>query len=233
MQTSLFKEMDLKEDILLPPPKTKFESKFLNGSEFLSNADLLSFIIKGSNSDSLAEKLLSGARNSLNSIARMSVVELSNSYGLSKKQACSIVAAFELNRRRNLEISLKSKITTSKAAQDILKPLIGDSHYEIFYILLLNRANFVIGHKKVSDGGITGTVVDIRRLFKYALEGNATSIIIGHNHPSGNILPSEADRILTRKIKAAGELLDIAVLDHIIITSAEGSYYSFADEGFG
>lgn len=141
------------------------------------------------------------------------------------------VSEVEINYRNKVKPSERVKISGSKDAYDVLFGLWSDKieYVEEFYILLLNRANKVLGLVKISEGGTTGTVADAKRIFQSALKANACSIILSHNHPSGNTNPSEADIQLTRKLKEAGSFLDIAVLDHIIVTT-EG-YYSFADEG--
>jgi DNA repair protein RadC len=137
---------------------------------------------------------------------------------------------FALARRRNeSEVILKDKISRSTDAFEIFKSLIGDLPYEEFWILMLSKANKVIKKVRISEGGVSGTVVDPKKIYKIALDHHASSLILGHNHPSGNIQPSEADQKITKKIKECGILLDIAVLDHIII--GDDRFYSFADEG--
>jgi DNA repair protein RadC len=234
MQTSLFKsEIALQEVAILKiKPNTIRERLLLNGSDSLSNTELLSLILCGNTKKlkvTLAREIFELSGNSLNAMARHSVADLMKIDGIGEIQACAIVAAFTLNRRRSLEIASKVRVTSSRNAFDILQPLIADCNYEEFYVLFLNRANNVINYKRISDGGITGTVVDIRRVFKLALECHATSLILAHNHPSGNLYPSEADNLLTRKIKAAGEVMDILVRDHLIVGC--NGYYSYADDG--
>ncbi len=233
MQTSLFNEIDLKEDAILKIKPDSPKERLLNkGTDSLSNSDLFSLLLVGSPSKSkeiLASKIFALANNCINSIARLSVKDLMRLEGIGEAQAIAIVASFELNRRRNLEIASSQKITNSRHAFEILQPLIGDKNYEEFYIICINRYNKVISYNRISDGGITGTVVDIRRIFKIALENNAVSIILGHNHPSGNLNPSEADKIITRNVAEAGRVMDILVKDHLIVTAF--SFYSFADEG--
>lgn len=234
MQTSLFKkEIDLQEDAILKiKPESPKERLITKGTDSLSNSDLFSLLLVGLPSKSkeiLASEIFRLANNSINSIARLSAYDLMRLEGLGEAQAVAIVASFELNRRRNLEIASNQKITSSKHAYEILKPLIGDKNYEEFYIICINRHNKVISYNRISDGGITGTVVDLRRIFKIALENNAVSIILGHNHPSGNLNPSDADKIITRNVAEAGRVMDIAIKDHLIVTAF--SFYSFADEG--
>jgi DNA repair protein RadC len=136
----------------------------------------------------------------------------------------------ELGRRRQLsQVKERDKITSSRDAFEILQPRLRDLKHEEFWIVLLNRANKVTAIERISEGGLTGTVADPRRIFNNALKAEATSIILSHNHPSGNIQPSSMDIELTKKLKKAGEVLDISVYDHLII--GENNYYSFADEG--
>jgi DNA repair protein RadC len=150
--------------------------------------------------------------------------------GIGEAKAVSIAAALELGRRRRAEEVLElQKITSSKAVFEIMHPIIGELPHEEFWVLYLNNSNKVIHKSQLSKGGITGTVVDIRLIFKTALENRAISIILTHNHPSGKLQASDADKDITKKLKVAGEQLDIKVLDHIIIT--ETGYFSFQDEG--
>jgi len=163
-------------------------------------------------------------------LSRLSVSDLQKFKGIGEAKAITIIAALELGRRRRgAEVMERKKIQTSSDAFEVLQMKIGDLLYEQFAVVLLNRANEVIQTVVVSDGGVNGTVADPRRIFKLAIESNAASIILGHNHPSGNLKPSESDLKLTKKIKEAGLLLDINVLDHVIVGIEK--YYSFADEG--
>jgi DNA repair protein RadC len=150
--------------------------------------------------------------------------------GVGQVKAITIAAAFELGRRRRLEeVKERFKISSSRSVFDLMQPLLGELPHEEFWVLFLNNSNRVLHKELLSKGGITGTVVDIRLIFKFALEYKATSLILTHNHPSGKLLASEADRLITQRIQLAGKHLDILVLDHIIIT--ETAYFSFADEG--
>lgn len=212
-------------------PREKF---LLKGKSSLSDSELLAILIgSGSRNESavqLCQRILASSQNNLNLLGKLSIQQLMNFKGIGEAKAISIAAALELGRRRREEevIELK-KITSSKAVFDIMQPLIGELQHEEFWVLFLNNSNKVIYKTQISKGGITGTVVDIRIVFKLALEHNATSIILSHNHPSGKLQASEADIQITKKIKEAGKNLDIQVLDHVIIT--EKSYYSFVDEG--
>jgi len=206
----------------------------LKGSGSLSNAELLSIIIgngiEGENSLDIAMKTLSQCGNNLCEFWRLGVTELQQIKGIGPKRAVQIVAMFALARRRNeSEVINLDKIKSSMDAFRILNSVIGDLPYEEFWVLMLNRANKIIRKVRISEGGISGTVVDPKKVFKFALELHATSIILGHNHPSGLITPSEADIKITKKLVDAGKLLEIAVLDHLII--GQDQFYSFADEG--
>ena len=206
----------------------------LKGNGSLSDAELLSIIIgsgvSGENSLDIAMKTLSICGNNLCEFWKFSVSDLQKIKGIGEKRAVKIAAMFALARRRNeSEVIFKNKISKSQDAFEIFHSLMGDLPYEEFWLLLLNRANRVIKKVKISEGGISGTVVDPKKIFQICLEQHATSIILGHNHPSGTVTPSEADNKITKKIKDCGLLLDVAVLDHIIV--GDDRFYSFADEG--
>jgi len=206
----------------------------LKGNGSLSDAELLSIIIgsgvSGENSLDIAMKTLSICGNNLCEFWKFSVSDLQKIKGIGEKRAVKIAAMFALARRRNeSEVIFKNKISKSQDAFEIFHSLMGDLPYEEFWLLLLNRANRVVRKVKISEGGISGTVVDPKKIFQICLEQHATSIILGHNHPSGTITPSEADNKITKKIKDGGLLLDVAVLDHIIV--GDDRFYSFADEG--
>ena len=206
----------------------------LKGNGSLSDAELLSIIIgsgvSGENSLDIAMKTLSICGNNLCEFWKFSVSDLQKIKGIGEKRAVKIAAMFALARRRNeSEVIFKNKISKSQDAFEIFHSLMGDLPYEEFWLLLLNRANRVVRKVKISEGGISGTVVDPKKIFQICLEQHATSIILGHNHPSGTITPSEADNKITKKIKDCGLVLDVAVLDHIIV--GDDRFYSFADEG--
>ena len=206
----------------------------LKGTATCSDAELLSIIIgsgiSGENSLDIAKKMLSKCGNSLCEFWKFGVSDLQKIKGIGLKRAVKISAMFALARRRNeSEVILKDKITHSREAFEIFKSLMGDLPYEEFWILLLNRSNRVLRKIRISEGGVSGTVVDPKKVFKTCLDNQASSIILGHNHPSGNIQPSEADTKLTRKLRDCGLMLDVDVLDHIII--GDDRYYSFADDG--
>ena len=161
---------------------------------------------------------------------KLSIAQLTEFKGIGEAKAITIAAALELGRRRRSEDAEElKKINSSKAVFEIMQPIIGELPHEEFWILYLNNSNKVIHKAQLSKGGITGTVVDSRIVFKTAFEQNATSIILTHNHPSGKLAASQADIEITKRLKLAGEQLEILILDHIIIT--ETGYYSFQDDG--
>ena len=210
------------------------EKLMLKGKAALSDAELVAILIgSGSRNESavgLSKRILASVDNNLNALGKLSLKQLMEFKGIGEAKAISIAAALELGRRRRAEETTElTKITSSKAVFEIMQPIIGELIYEEFWVLYLNNSNKVIYKSQLSKGGITGTVVDVRLIFKTAFEQNAVSIILTHNHPSGKLEASEADKEITKKLKLAGEQLDVRVLDHIIIT--ETGYYSFQDEG--
>ena len=210
------------------------EKLIVKGKNVLSDAELIAILIgSGSRNESavqLSKRILSSFDNNLNALGKLSLKQLTTFKGIGEAKAISIIAAMELGRRRReLEVIELKQIGSSKSVFEIMQPIIGELQHEEFWILYLNYSNKVIAKSQLSKGGITGTVVDVRIVFKTALEQNATSIILSHNHPSGKLQPSEADISITKKIKLAGQQLDILVLDHIIIT--EKGFYSFNDNG--
>ena len=208
------------------------EKLLLKGKNSLSDAELIAILISSGNKEEsaldLAKRILEASGNNLNEIGRLSVNDLTRFKGIGEAKAITIITALELGRRRRLEEALeRPKITSSQAAFDIMQPIIGELIHEEFWILYLNNSNKIIYKNQLSSGGITGTLVDIRLLFKKALELSAVGIIMCHNHPSGNLKPSHSDKDLTQRIIEAGKTLDIKILDHLIIT--EKAYFSFAD----
>ena len=210
------------------------EKLLLKGKSALSEAELIAILI-GSGTATLsavevAKKVLLQATNNLHDLAKLSVKELTKTKGIGEAKAITIVAALELGRRRkDLEQDEKPKITGSKDVFEILKSDLQDIPHEEFWVLLLNRANRVIKKCQISLGGVAGTVADPKIIFKLALQELACSIILAHNHPSGNLSASQADIDLTKKLKEGGRLLEIQVLDHVILAGQK--YFSFADEG--
>jgi len=210
------------------------EKLMLKGKAALSDAELIAILIgSGSRNESaveLSKRILSSVDNNLNALGKQSLQQLMSFKGIGEAKAITIAAAMELGRRRRDEegVELK-KITSSKAVFDIMQPIIGELPHEEFWIIYLNNSNKVIYKSQLSKGGITGTVVDVRLVFKTALEQNAVAIILVHNHPSGVLQASEPDKQITRQLKQAGQTMSINVLDHVIVT--EKGYLSFADEG--
>jgi len=208
--------------------------KLLNKGCFaLSDAELIAILIgSGSKDESavdLAKRILNSVNYNLQALAKLNVQDLMNFKGIGEAKAISIITALELGKRRRLEKALElKKITGSKAVYNVMQPLIGDLKHEEFWVLYLNNSNVILSKQCLSKGGLTGTLVDTRLVFKPALSLLATGIILCHNHPSGTLKPSKSDKQLTQKIKNAGVTLDIKVLDHLIVT--EKKYFSFADE---
>ncbi|HEY5687814.1 MAG TPA: DNA repair protein RadC [Yeosuana sp.] len=208
--------------------------KLLNkGKAALSDAELVAILIGSGNKEEsavdLSKRILAGVENNLSALGKLSIKQLMDFKGIGEAKAITIIAALELGRRRRSEDALeKKKIMSSVSAFELMQPIIGDLQHEEFWIIYLNNSNKVIQKNQLSKGGITGTLVDVRLVLKNALEVGATGIILAHNHPSGNLQPSEADKQLTNKLKVASESLDIKVLDHVIVT--EKAYFSFADD---
>ena len=212
-------------------PREKLRSK---GAENLSDSELLAILINNGTrmktAVDLAKEVLQIGKNSLNSLGKLSVKELMKVNGIGEAKAITIAAALEIGRRRQASLPLeKPIIKDSREIAQYLQALLRDHHHEVFVVVFLNRANRINHFEIVSEGGITGTVADPRIILKKALEEDAVNLILCHNHPSGNLLPSRADEELTVKIKEAAKYFDIKVLDHIIVS--EEGYYSFADEG--
>jgi DNA repair protein RadC len=210
------------------------EKLLMKGRAALSEAELIGILI-GSGTVSLsavdvAKIILKEVNNDLNNLAKLSVDDLKKFKGIGEAKAISIVSALELGRRRKeSEPAKRQRISCSEDAYKIMKPHLLDLPHEEFWLILLNRANTIIKTTPVSSGGVSGTVADPKMIFKIALDNLASGIIMVHNHPSGNIKPSEADLSLTKKLKEGGILLEIPIIDHLIFTNNE--YYSFADEG--
>lgn len=209
------------------------EKMLQKGRSILSDAELIAILIGSGNRDesavALSQRILASIENNLNELGKLSIRNLTGFKGIGNAKAISIIAALELGRRRREEDALeKKKITSSNSVFELMQPLIGELPHEEFWIVYLNNSNKVLQKTQLSKGGITGTLVDIRIVLKNALQLGAVGIILVHNHPSGTLQPSLADKQLTQKIKTAGKSLDIKVLDHIIIT--EKAYFSFADD---
>lgn len=204
------------------------------GAENLSNSELVAILIRNGTLQKtavdLAKEVLKLGKDNLVEMGKLSVKELMKIKGIGEAKAITITAALELGRRRQAAAPLEKHIAGSSG--DIARYLqikLKDHRHEVFAVLFLNRANKINHFEIISEGGITGTVADPRIILRKALEEDAVNIILCHNHPSGSLKPSRADEELTKKIKEAARLFDIAVIDHIIVS--EDGYYSFADEG--
>jgi len=210
------------------------EKLIKNGKSVLSDSELIAILLRSGTREKsavdLARFMLQKCDNDLITLSKLSVDELMKIKGIGQAKALSIVAALELGRRRRqAEVLVKKLITSSRDAYELFYPYLADSIYEEFWVMFLNRANARLSIHSISEGGQSGTVVDPKKIFKLALEQNAASIVLCHNHPSGNLKPSDADIKLTKKLKEAGQMLDMPVLDHLII--GDEKYFSFADEG--
>lgn len=209
------------------------EKLLLKGTSALSEAELIAILIgSGTTKTSaveLAKKVLLLSNHNLNELARLGVKDLMKIKGIGVAKAITIVAALELGRRRKAQdIDEKPKINSSKDAFDLIQGDLMDLPHEEFWVLLLNRSHQVVKKKRVSEGGVSGTVADPKIIYKLALEALASGVIVAHNHPSGNLKPSQSDIDLTRKLKEAGRFLEVQLLDHLII--ANRNYFSFADD---
>ena len=212
-------------------PREKLLSK---GAEVLSNSELIAILINNGSKDKsavdLAKEILRLGSDNLNELGKLTLNDFQQIKGIGEAKAITIAAALELGRRRQASATLdKTIVQSSKDIAQYLKAILKDFNYEVFAVLFLNRANKINHFEIISRGGITGTVADPRIILKKALEQDATSIVLSHNHPSGSLKPSRADEELTQKIKEAAKYFDIKVIDHIIVS--EDGYYSFADEG--
>lgn len=226
-----FKHLKIKDWSFTEQPREKLLQKGINA---LSDAELLAILIgSGSVSESaveLARRILMDVNHNLNTLGRITIDHLLKYNGIGKVKAITILAALEIGRRRRFSLQEEEKIIqSSSSAFDIFFPILADLPHEEFWILLLNRSNRIILYHRISQGGISGTITDIRLILKIALEKLSTSIILCHNHPSGNLTPSDADVQITKRIKESSKLMDIQLIDHIII--GNNGYFSFADEG--
>ncbi len=208
------------------------EKLSLKGKSVLSDAELIAILIgSGSRNESaveLSKRILASVENNLNALGKLSIKQLCEFKGVGEAKAISIIAALEVGKRQKNEEVLKlEKITSSQIIFNIMQPIIGDLPHEEFWVLYLNNNLKIVFKSQLSKGGITGTVVDLRIIFKMAFQHNATAIVLVHNHPSGNNQPSNADLEVTKKIKVACQNLEINLVDHLIIT--QNNYYSFKD----
>lgn len=210
------------------------EKMLTKGKEALSNGELIAILIGSGNSKEsavdLSRRILKDNNDNLIELSKLSINDLMKYNGIGEAKAVSIVAALELGKRRRFSEALeKPVIKNSKMAFECFYPQLSDLNHEQFWIMLLNNANKVIKLEKIGVGGLTGTTADPKKIFKSALESNAISVMLCHNHPSGNIMPSNADKQITNNLIKAGQFLEIKILDHIII--GNDNYFSFADEG--
>lgn len=208
------------------------EKLLLKGRNALSDAELVAILIGSGSSDesavALSRRILASVDHQLGELGKLSIPQLMRFKGIGQAKAVAIAAALELGRRRRKEGNARlTRISGSRDVYELLQPLLGDLPHEEFWIVYLNNSNTVIHCVQLSKGGITGTLVDVRLVMKQALEIGAVGLILAHNHPSGTLRPSEADRQITRRLQKASEALDLKILDHLIIT--EKDYYSFAD----
>ncbi len=225
-----YKKLNIKDWAVEDRPREKLLSK---GSRSLTDAELIAILICSGNLEEtaveLARRILQSTNNNLGELSRKGIDYLKTFNGIGEAKAVSIVAALELGKRRKeANVFVKQKISGSSDAAEYFQPLLGDLNHEEFWILLLDRGNKIIDSFMVSQGGISGTVIDVRLILKTAIEKLASSIILCHNHPSGTLQASEADLNITRKINDAAKIMDISVLDHLII--GQNSYLSLADE---
>lgn len=210
------------------------EKLMIKGTSALSDAELIAILIGSGTAKmsavEVSKKILLYVDNNLHQLARLSVKDLIKIKGIGEARAITIIAALELGRRRkDLDTHEKPKISSSRDAFDLISGELMDLSHEEFWVLLLNRANRLIKKKRISEGGVSGTVADPKIIFKMALEELASGIIVAHNHPSGNMIASQSDIDLTKKLREAGKFLEVQLLDHLIICGQK--YFSFADEG--
>lgn len=212
-------------------PREKMMTK---GSEALSDAELIAILIGSGNADesavTLSQRMLASCSGDLNSLGKWGLENFCTFKGMGPAKSLTVMAALELGRRRKLqERTERTRITSSVDIYELFHPLMADLPTEEFWVLLLNRSNRVIDKVRISSGGIDQTTADVRTILREALLARATQMVLIHNHPSGNIQPSQEDKRITERIKGAGRLMNISVIDHVIVT--DGAYYSFNDEG--
>lgn len=211
-------------------PREKLRDK---GAQQLSNAELLAILLgsgtKTETAVDVAKRVLAIAKNDLKELGKKTLTDLTQVKGIGEARAITIMAALELGRRRRLKKGKDlDKITGASDVADIFMPLLGDLAYEEFWVLFLNRSNKIIEKRKVGQGGISATVVDSRLIVKLAINNLASGVIVAHNHPSGNLTPSESDKQITQKLSDALDFFDINLIDHVIVSN--DSYFSFAEE---
>lgn len=210
------------------------EKLWHQGPESLTDSELMAVLLSSGNKDKsaidLARDILDQVESQLNRLSRLGVEELCQFPGIGPAKAITLLAALELGKRRESEkVNLAEAVTSSIVAFQLMKTILEDKSYEEFWIVLLNRANRFERRLRISEGGVSGTVADPKKIFKHAIAHQASGIILFHNHPSGSLKPSEADKRLTKKIREGCKQLDIMLIDHLIISNM--GYYSFSDEG--
>lgn len=225
------KRLKIKELAAEDRPREKLIAK---GISALSDAELMAILVQSGNREEtaveLSQKILRTVKNNLNELGKLSVRDLQKFKGIGQAKAIAIVAAMELGKRRSSNAVLEKKqITKSSDVFELLAPQLGDLPYEEFWVLFLNRSNRLIEKHKISKGGISGTVTDVRIILRHAIELQASSMIVCHNHPSGGLTPSQTDKDITQKLSEAGKIMDVKLVDHLIVTDT--SFFSFADEG--
>ena len=226
-----YKKLNIKDWAVEDRPREKLLSK---GSRTLTDAELIAILISSGNIDEtaveLSKRILQSVGNNLSELSKRGVDYLKTFNGIGEAKAVSIIAALELGKRsKEANVFIRKKITDSNDAAEYFMSLLTDLNHEEFWVMLLDRGNKIIDSFMVSQGGVSGTVIDVRLIMKSAIEKLASSIILCHNHPSGTLQASDADLNITHKIKDAAKLMDISVLDHLII--GQSGYFSFADEG--
>ena len=226
-----YKNLRIKDWAVEDRPREKLLSK---GLKSLTDTELLAILIgsgqKNESAVEIAKKVLNLAQNNLNELGKLSIKDFKTVKGIGEAKAITLISALELGRRRkSSESRVKYKIGSSNDAFLYMRPFLEDLSYEEFWVIYMNRSNRVIDQLKISQGGISGTVIDVRIILKHGIEKLASTLIICHNHPSGNLQPSKSDIQITTKLKEAAKFHDIDVLDHLIIS--DSLYYSFADEG--
>lgn len=212
-------------------PREKF---LLKGKTSLSDSELLAIILgSGNNEDSaveLARKILASVGNNWQNLSKLSIKDLMKFKGIGEAKAISVAATLEIGRRKaSQEMPEKTSISSARDSYNVFSQHLSDLRTEEFWAIFLNQKNQIVYKTQISKGGISGTLVDVRVLFRIALEHFATSIIVAHNHPSGSLKPSLEDIQITKNIKNAGEILNVTLLDHLII--GDNSFFSFAEEG--
>lgn len=225
------KKLTIQDWALGERPREKFLER---GAESLSNAELLAILIRAGNREEnaveLARRVLKCAGNNLSNLKKLKFNDFNKIKGMGIGKTLSIMAAFELGKRAELEYTpIKASIHTSEIAASLIVPILQDLRHEECWVLYLNKANKLICKERVSTGGIDSTIVDVKLIIKNAIDNLACYLILAHNHPSGNDKPGEADKLLTKKLKKAAMICEIELVDHIIV--AGRGYFSFADEG--